>query len=112
MIKPSEILGFRRREASRVSKWIGWSPPPAGWGLQWACASSNLIVGVKSLLDSEREVQLYQIYREGNISADWMAHFGRSLHFGSHSFDDPPQGLSGLLLHDVAGVSYPRKCLM
>lgn len=44
--------------------------------------------------------------------ADWLAIFLHSFQFGVHILDAPPVGCGDVLLHDLAGVSFPRSVLV
>ncbi|KAJ9128475.1 hypothetical protein P3X46_034971 [Hevea brasiliensis] len=70
------------------------------------------IISIRDLLSQKWDIRLRHIFRENNMCADWMAHFGGSIPIGLQLFDDPPLGILSLLFLHICGISYPRLCLM
>ena len=55
------------------------------------------------------QVQINQICREVNRSAEWLANFSLSLDsFNLHVIETPPRELRCLLFDDISGACMPR----
>ncbi|KAA3472034.1 non-LTR retrotransposon transposase [Gossypium australe] len=69
---------------------------------------AHLIRECRHILSRPWTIQTRHIYREGNRVADWLAKFGISLPLGTHHFNTPPRGVTGIMLDDAAGYAVPR----
>ena len=66
-----------------------------------------IIWSIKQLLGKNWEVLIVHTYKEGNMSADWLAKKKGAM--GDESlvyWDEPPLGIGNLLLADSMGVCF------
>jgi len=70
---------------------------------------STLVRRIHELLKLNWQVQFNHTWREGNMSADWLANLSFSMDsFNFHVMDTPPNEVSSLLFDDISGASMPR----
>ncbi|KAK4278982.1 hypothetical protein QN277_016750 [Acacia crassicarpa] len=73
-------------------------------------ADGGIARRIRRLLAQEWQVRMTHVYREGNRCADFLASYVLRLEVGIHVFQEPPDGITGLLSEDALGVGRPRLC--
>lgn len=71
-----------------------------------------ILNSIKSYLQRNWRVQVYHIYREGNVVADWLANFLISLPCGIHVFSSPPSRCTLPLKQDMTRTVFNRRILL
>jgi len=68
-----------------------------------------LVHRIQKLLKMSWSVQLNHIWREGNMSADWLANLSISTdHFNFIVLESPPSEVQKILFDDLSGAYMPR----
>jgi hypothetical protein len=65
---------------------------------------SSLLLRITSLIDHAPDLVLHHIFREANLSADWLAKYGNSSATGVTTWSSPPSGLLDQLSRDSLGT--------
>jgi len=69
----------------------------------------TLVKRIQQLLSLSWTVKIIHTWREGNISADWLANFSISMDsLDFHILDNPPSELQSLLFDDISEACMPR----
>lgn len=70
---------------------------------------AHVIDSCRSLInDSQWEVRVSHVYREGNRAADWLANLGETHPHGIVILEETPLALRRILIEDIQGVAVPR----
>ena len=66
---------------------------------------------IYKLLERSWKVTVAHTYREGNKCVDAIANHALSLSQGLHILENPPGSVSRIMMDDIVGVSFSRRCI-